>query len=168
LRAFKETTAYTYNMTSGANPASITEGTAQTNYSYDAFSRVASSTPVTSSGLGTSTTTTYDAFDRRESQAGATTKFFSYEGAGEELSSQTTGSGTGATTRAFDYSAGGEPLGMSNTANFSYRSFALTANGSIGGLENAGGSTAPDAVGAPSNRYRYDPYGAAQAEPRAR
>ena len=149
--AFKSPTSYTYTDASGANPQTITEGATQTAYTYDAYNRVTSATV----GTGTPTTTTYDAFDRRESQSGGVSKTYAYAGAGEELSQQTTGAGT----RSFDFSAGGEPLGMSGGSN-GYRSFTMTANGSIGGLEDGSGSTNP--AGGAFNRYRYDPYGAAQ------
>jgi RHS repeat-associated protein len=162
LGAVRPATVYGYDAAGGASPTTIQEGAGKrTSYAYDAYNRVTSSTPQTLSGSTwssqTSTQSGYDAFDRRSAQTiGSSTKTYGYAGAEEELS---TLDGAGGGSRRFDYSAGGEQLGMGG-GGAGYKSFGLTANGSIGSLENDGGSSAAEAGKA--NRYRYDPYGAAR------
>ena len=161
---FAENTVYDYSTESGANPSAITERGTKTTYSYDAYNRAIGTIPATRNASnqwvdGNKTTTTYDTFDRRTKQTtpGQTDSTFSYSGSTQDLSAQV----RGGQERRFDFSGDSEPLGMrdATTPSAEYKSFGLSVDGSIQSLEGNAGTSGMDA--GKSNRYRYDPYGAA-------
>jgi RHS repeat-associated protein len=156
---------YLYDPDGFGNLVRIEQTGRDTAYEYDSFGRLTRSDGPAASG--DVETYSYDSLDRRDLRTeGGRTWHNSFVGLSERISREETPD----QSRRYQYDSGLQPLGRRAVGpglDNVFRSFALDANGSVEGLEDADGDVR-DCTGDPdpncrSDGYQYDPYGASES-----
>jgi RHS repeat-associated protein len=160
------TARYRYDPDGFGNLVRVEQPGQDTVYDYDSFGRL---TRADGPGTGDDVSYSYDPLDRRDLRTeGGKSWVHTYVGLSERVSREELTDGS---SRRYQYDSQLVPVGRRATGpgvDNSLRSFALDANGSVEGLEDADGDirdcTGSTDPGCRADGYLYDPYGQLESD----